>query len=220
MNIVGAPNWNTDTLWYAQAVKNVKGETVPNSGIENILRKDDLQDQKTTRPGWWLEGCKNHSHYNAGLATRRDPAAFEKAMKLRLRGVRPPDYLCLWLNTPQNRAALGLTGADETMTNELNEVYPAAMQIVFDITCETWRIHTLDEALAWFSRGYAIVGSLSVSHSVMFKGYDVDTHELIYVDPDPPRVPAGVDWHNVRMGKVEFERDRALKPVVNIFPPE
>lgn len=137
--IIGTPNKNMNELWYAQAIMKA-GVQVPNSGIEAMLMKDDLQDQKTTRPSLWLESCKAHSHYNAALATRKEPRLFELFIKDRLRGVRPPDYLCLYLNTPQNRAALGLTGPDVVMTNEFNEVYPPAMRTLFGVICTTVRI--------------------------------------------------------------------------------
>jgi hypothetical protein len=213
---IGARNRDMNDLWYAQALRSPSGATIPNAAVENILMMDDLQDEKTTRPGLWLESCKCHSMYNAALATRIDPRGFEAALKDRLRGVRGPDYLCIWMSTPQNRARLGIAAGDTVMPNERSELYPVSIDVCFSVANQYRPARSWDDLVGLLRNASAVVASLRIGHAIMFKGYDEVARELIYVDPDAPRQPG--DWKNVRMTKLVH--DRGIKPFVNVFPEE
>ena len=214
--IVGARNRDMNDLWYAQAVKNPEGNTVPNAAIESILKMDDLQDEGSTRPGLWLESCKCHSMYNATLATRIDPRGFEGDLRQRLRGARSPDYLCIWMNTPQNRAQLGISPSDTIMPNERSELYPLAMAICFGVVNHYRPTHGWDDLVTLLQNGNAVVGSQIVGHSIMFKGYDDETGLLIYVDPYAARQPR--TWKDMHMDRATH--DSEIKPFINVFPEE
>jgi hypothetical protein len=209
---VGARNRDADDLWYVQAVANAGGETIPNAAIENILLMDDIQDGSSTNPKLWLESCKCHSMFNAALATRKNSRGFEEELKKRLRGVRGPDYLCVWMNTPQNRALLGI-GAGEIMPGERSDLYPKAMEVCFGVINEFRPAHTWEDLIELLRGRSAVVASLKLGHSIMFKGYDERSGELIYVDPYPPRLSG--DWRNARMDRAGHDRD--IKPFINVF---
>jgi hypothetical protein len=213
--IAGARNWNKDDLWYAQSIRNTDGESIPNAAIENLLRMDDIQDRVDSTPKSWLESCKCHSMYNAALATRKDPDKFESEVKDRLRGVRGPDYLCIWMSTPQNRSFLGIT-PDCIMPSEQSDLYPKAMMSCFGVGNDFRPSHDWNGLKALLVAGNAVVASLSVGHSIMFKGYDDATEEAIYVDPYPKN--RSEEWKNMRMGK--SEHDIGIKLFINVFPGE
>ncbi len=217
--VVGARNFENNDLWYVQARQISNGKIVPNSAIENLLMMDDLQDDlhdgEELLPKLWLESCKCHSNYNALLATRLDPAGFEADVKGRLRGVRPPDYLCVWMNTPQNRGKLGIT-EKMLMANEHSELYPIAMRECFGVDNEYRPDHTWKEIADWVSGGSAVVASLKIGHSIMFKAFDSGTGELIYVDPYPKNKTR--TWMKMRMSRDTHAAD--IQSFVNIYAPE
>ena len=215
--IVGSRNFARDTLWYVQATMS-QGAIVPKSAIENILMLDDIQDATATTPVLWLETCKCHSNYNAALATRCNPDTFENDVAARLRGVRPPDYLCIWINTPQNRGALGI-GAAPVIPSENSEVYPKAMNACFGVANDYHPEHTWEDLVAWLKAKCAVVGSRiagTSGHAIMFKAYDDGTGEVIYVDPLTSHDPE--HWANMRMKK--NTHDAVMKGFVNVYPPE
>ncbi len=213
--IVGARNRDMNDLWYAQAVKDAKGNTVPNAAIENILLMDDLQNGGT-RPDLWLESCKCHSMYNAALATRISPQGFEGDLRQRLRGARPPDYLCIWMSTPQNRAQLGIDPGDTTFPSERSDLYPVAMAVCFGVINRFRATHSWDELITLLRSANAVVASRRVGHSIMFKGYDEGTGELVYVDPYAAKHPD--TWKGMRMDRTAHDAD--IKPFINVFPEE
>ncbi len=230
--IVGARNHLLNDIWWAQAIKDPTDpkKQIPNSGIEAILRKDDIQDgdpallpEQRTRAGLWLESCFSHSNFNGAVATRKDVRGFEETQTKRFPGVRPPDYMTLWLNTPQNYSALKTIRPDvipeNWLGNEIPQYYPHIMKEIFGVECIFTMTHTWDDLVAALKDASAVFFCLrQPGHGVLAHSYDSDTDEILYTDPDPPRVPAEVDWRRVRMNKAEH--DRNVKTFLNIYPDE
>lgn len=229
--IVGARNHSLTDIWWAQAITDPADskKQIPNSGIEAILKKDDIQDgdkkllpEQRTRPGLWLESCFSHSNFNGAMATRKDPYDFQKHLKKRLPFVRPPDYLTLVLNTPQNAQLLRKIRPDvnpaEWMGNEIPQYYQEFMKLLFSVQCIFTMTHTWDDMKDMLTRKSAVFFDLiDPGHGVLAHSYDQDTDEIIYVDPDPPRVKVG-DWRRVRMRRAEH--DRNVKSWINVYPEE
>jgi hypothetical protein len=227
--IIGTRHMDRGDLWYAQAQLDGQGNTIPNSAIENILRKDDIQDGPVdlppaarTRPGLWLETCGSHAAANSVLATRRNPEALLSALRLPGGGsVRPPDLLTVWMNTPQNRAKLSAArpnlDPDAFMGNEIPQYFPVAVAEVFGAVC-VYKDSSSWEITASLLRQRAAVQLCLIEpgHFITAKAYDDVTGEIIYIDPDPPRQPG--DWKQVRMGKAEYQRN--VKPWILVYPEE
>jgi hypothetical protein len=227
--MIGVRNFSRSDLWYAQSVRNAQGDVVPNSAIENILRKDDIQDgpanippEARTRPGLWLETCGSHTAVNLVLATRKDPEALLRSLKLPGGGsVRPPDLLTIWMNTPQNRAKLLAArphlDPDAYLGNEIPQYYPPAIAEVFGAIC-IYRESCVWETLISLLQQHAGVQLCLIDpgHYIGAVSYDEGTGEIIYIDPHPPRQPG--DWKNVHMSKAEYQRN--VKPFIVVYPEE
>ncbi len=219
---IGTRNRDRADLWYAQAKRDADGDVAPNSAIEALLLKDDLQDHEQTRPGLWLETCGTHSAANCLMATRRDPGAFLESFRLPGGGfVRLPDLLTLWMNTPQNRAKLLAArpnlDPDSLPGNEVPQYYPVAVAEVTGAAC------SYREGLAWVSilellrQGSAVQLCLvKPGHYIAAVAYDDSVNQIIYIDPHPARQPK----YSMRalMDRSEFEAN--VKRFSIIYPEE
>jgi hypothetical protein len=206
--ITGCKNMDRTDIWHAQAiVKN--GVSYPNSAIECMLRKDEIQEMQTSKPAMWLETCGSHSNVNAMMGTRKDPDAFLNSLKTPNHWYpRPPDILTLWMNTPQNYSKMlavrpGLD-PDAYFGNEVPQYYPTAMKEVFDVSCQFIPSHQWSDLVAALKVGTSIVICLKKpGHYICAIGFDDATNEIIYVDPNAPRQTG--DWKKARMKQIEHD---------------
>jgi hypothetical protein len=150
-----------------------------NNVTEAILKKASVKA--------WLESCGPTSAVMLLDAIGADiycetPAGWQ---------MQPEDVLFAWFNDPRNAAiqkqALGSWyNAETTFGNEISELYPLALQRVFNVSCKHMRgIVTLDIIKALIDANVGIMACLmSPGHFIAIVGYD-DAGNVIYNDPWP-----------------------------------
>jgi hypothetical protein len=219
--IIGCRNINQTGIWFAQAIVR-DGKIVPNSAIECMLRKDEIQEMQNSTPKMWLETCGTHSNSNAIMATRKDPNDFILSLSSNGRWYpRMPDILALWLNTPQNYSKMlsvrSSLDPDSYFGNEIPQYYPITVKEVFGVDCSFNDNHTWATLVSNIKIHSAVVLCLKIpGHFICAIGYDDSANEIIYVDPYPPRQP--IDWKKARMGPIEHNNN--VQPFIIIYPEE
>jgi len=202
--IKGVTNWNDRNRFWVQT----------KNGVEAIL-KVALPKGTDGIPHGWLETCGPTSCVNV-------LDAMGKPIDCKSPGggtLRPSDFLALWMNEPQNFAAMAkavpsITDVDQYMENEIAAFYPEAVRQVFGVTGE----YTEGKGFDWLAsqvqsgRG-AMICLKNPGHFLAVLAYDDATQEFIYNDSWPNRTKT--DGWNLRLTKSEFQTN--VKPYALVF---
>ena len=188
------------------------------SPIEAILKAHDSQNFNTTDAKYWLETCGPHSMANAVLAVAPDPSIYD----VKTPGgwvPRMPDLATLFFNGPQQIPAfqklLPDTDFDTALENEYLALYPTACAALFGVRCQYKASHTWQDLIDAMKAGQSVQIVLTKpGHFLAVVGYDDQTNELVYIDPDDRRQPAD-GWWRARIGQAEH--DSNVKPWVCIY---
>lgn len=169
-----------------------------NNVVEAILKKSNVKG--------WLESCGPTS------ATMLVDA-IGKAVRVLTPGgwsPQPEDALFLWFNDPRNaaeqREILGSWyNAETSFGNEINELYPAAIQHVFGVRCKRvfGALDYADIKAAIDHNVGVMLCLVNPGHFIAVVGYDDSTDSVFYNDPWPgnywPAALKGQPGHNRRI---------------------
>lgn len=186
----------------------------PNSAIENILAKHNLEDfsgltPEAPLPKHWLETCGTHSATNACIAIIQNPQDWLN--KFSTPGgelMRAPDVLCIYQNNPHNAQDIYQhTGVDISsapiMANEFLAIFPYTVKKVFGIDSEFVEGGNWDFVIEQMRLGHSVQVGLNIPHFICIHGYDSASNSLLYADPAPYRHSDG-NWWAAKMGVTEF----------------
>ncbi len=184
---MGARNSRRTDLFYAQAKKDSNGIIIPNSAIEEMLLKDDIQDMGSTNRNLWLESCGHHAAMNADVARLKDPDKFERSFSKKYPGMRPPDIMSLWVNTPQNYPTLKTVRPDldpHTINgSEVPQYHSFLLGHLFGHKAEFAWDTEWDLTVSLVRSGAALVKCLiNPAHFIAVVDYDEQKKELVYLD--------------------------------------
>ncbi len=204
--IIGARNWQQmPSLTYTQS-----WQGKPNSAIEAIIRKQEIEDFKTDLPKLWLETCGTHSAANASIAIVADVKSWLDGFSTPGGSyLRAPDILALWMNEPKILPILQRISPNadlsDVMSNEYRALYPFAVSSVFGIDAAIIDQCSFAQAIQEIREGHALELGLSIGHFIAAYAYDDSTNELIYADPADYRHRDG-HYADARMGSDEYVR--------------
>ena len=217
--ISGARNWARTDLFYAQAKKDAVGNIIPNSSVEEMLYKDDVQDMGATNRNLWLETCGFHAVTNADVSRLKDPDTFEKYLRDTFKGLRFPDLLTNLANTPQYylRLRLARPGLDPHVFNgsEVPQYHGPVLEELVGHKSEFQMSLSWSDAVKLVRGGASLVKCLiNPGHYIALVAFDDIKQEFIALDS---RAYIEDNWCS-RYGFTAYTTN--MRSFADIFSPE